>query len=204
MPEQQEETYKVEIEIEVTTLVSCFDLIDAFGGDFEYERVSDLIGAILKSLVLSSQQDKMVPTYSTTDLIARLKQCLAKTKDAWSTDEPSESDDIKSLIDQQLAEKEEKEEPPPPPLSLPDTSQAEPVPLVDEVKTLTFQELPEGDPLVEEARGENDDVKQAALCFIYSKIPREMWGTPKARDLWQSTILTFKERAHNSLSKPNL
>lgn len=190
MGEQSESA--VEIKIDLPTLVGCFDLIDIGGGDFEAQRTSDIIGKILQTLVLGAREDKIIPTYaSESDLTARLQQCLSRTLDARIDVERPQPDQsaqqLKDIIQEQL---QATSIPPSPQLPLPEVLEEQDK---EENKILLFENLPEGDPLVVEARG--DPVKEAALAFLYSHLPMAAWGTQKAHDLWPRALKKFQERA---------
>ncbi len=179
----------ISITIEDEILVGCYDLLATFGGDPEEPTPEKVVSGILKALVLGIQDDKLIPTYdSPNELQSRIELLLPQTE----TDEQIMRIAEKltaNLKDSSAFEALDKKLKEPDLAEMNEDVSLEPAP----ARELTFAELPKDDDLVKEVKGSLS--KQTALCQIYSRLPRDQWGSEKSRQMYQMIL-------DNSSDKP--
>ena len=186
-----EEKMKFEIEVDLYTLTSCFDLLDITGRDWEGESLAQIIGDLLLNMVEGLREEKIVPSYnSDNDIEARLLSCLERTREYEPQKEPisvPEPDTLLGQIEDSMQVPEET-----PQLEIPEQTEEED----NETELLSFSNLPEKDPLVIEAKG--DSLKESALVNVYVQLSQELWGSDKARSIWMRTLKNLGKHSSES------
>ncbi len=167
------------ISIKDDVLVGCYDLISVFGGETEDNSPEAVVSAILEALIDGIQEDGLISVYEhEEELQARLEFFIP------SLNRENEVQKIAKQVTAELAGSEsfesiQKKLEEPNPTEMNEDVSVDPT----SVKELAFSELPKDDELVKEAKGSLS--KQRALCLIYSRLPREQWGSDKSREMYQ-------------------
>ena len=168
------------------TIAGCIDLQTIFVGEPDDDPIEKILQDVFKTLINGLVDDEVITAYETEEEAEkRISPYFAQLKETMKEVE-GEKEEIKSFLENQgktdagpsMLSPEEEETP----------SSSEEQPLIN--PNLTFESLPPEDPLVKKVTG--DERMQELLTILYSQIPRQFWGTDKAREFLELSIKEAK------------
>ena len=168
------------------TIAGCLDLQTTFVGEPDDEPVEKILQDVFSTLINGLVDDEVITAYETEEEAEkRISPYFRELKETMKEAE-GEVEEIASFLENQG-----KIEADPPALpteeeAAPSTSEEQP--LIN--PNLTFESLPSDDPLVKKVTG--DERMQELLVLLYSQIPRQFWGTDKAREFLELSIKEAK------------
>lgn len=163
------------------TIAGCIDIIEAFTGEPEDDPIEVILQNVFKTLIVGLVEDGVIKLYDTDEeaeerispYFEHLGELREKTKGELAEIEATMSGENKVSEDNLLEGIEVKE-----------AEETEESQTINE--NLTFESLPPDDPLVVKVSG--DERMQNALVLLYSQIPRQFWGTEKAKEFLQHSL----------------
>ncbi len=214
------------ISLEGDVLLGCYDMLSVYGGDPSSENMEVIVSEVLKALIRGLRDDNFIPSYeSQIEILERLQALFPNqtlslnlkgsgsigSEGSLTTILPEAVEEVAKSVQKVLEEGENfsviRKDVETDVASLsPEENEGEESSKSSEKEepTLVFSQLPgltkDKDPLVKEATG--DSTKESALVEVYSMIPQELWGTSRARNMWES-LLSHKERQKEGEKEEN-
>ena len=167
------------------TIAGCLDLQTIFVGEPDDEPIEKILQDVFKTLINGLVDDEVISAYETEEEAEkRIAPYFKELKETMKEAE-GEVEEIESFLENQG-----KTDAGTPVFSLEEdkASSLEEQPLIN--PNLTFETLPSDDPLVKKVTG--DERMQELLVLLYSQIPRQFWGTDKAREFLELSIKEAK------------
>ena len=167
------------------TIAGCLDLQKMFVDESDDEPIEKILQDVFKTLINGLVDDEVISAYETEEEAEkRIAPYFKELKETMKKSE-GEVEEIESFLENQgktdagtpVFSPEEDE-----------ASSPEEQPLIN--PNLTFESLPSDDPLVKKVTG--DERMQELLVLLYSQIPRQFWGTDKAREFLELSIKEAK------------
>ena len=163
------------------TIAGCVDIIETFTGEPENDPIEVILQNVFKTLVIGLVEDGVIKLYDTDEeaeerispYFKHLKELRNKTKGELAEIDAVMSGE-KQVNEDNLVEK----------LEVTEVEKTEESQTINE--NVTFESLPPDDPLVVKVSG--DERMQNALVLLYSQIPRQFWGTEKAKEFLQHSL----------------
>ena len=205
------------IDLSVGTLVGCVDILEGFGQPIYGKDFSALVTEVLNGIILGYQKDGQIPIYK--DEAALGTRFLAVLEDLGTLPETNQRYIQEADVDTALKEIRRREDedienqlasirqPLLPPNTTSTTStegntgegesreknegNGENEGEEDSTKSVSFDNIPDKDPLKQKA---STDIEKAALSFVYTNIPHELWGTDKADGFWRKAVRNFEKK----------
>ncbi len=168
------------------TIAGCLDLQKLFVDEPDEDPIEKVLQDVFGTLINGLIDDEVITAYETEEEAEkRIAPYFKELKETMKEAE-GEVEEIESFLENQG-----KTDAGPPMLS---TEEEAPPPTSEEQPlinpNLTFESLPSDDPLVKKVTG--DERMQELLVLLYSQIPRQFWGTDKAREFLELSIKEAK------------
>ena len=179
------------IRAKVSTIVSAYDCMDAFGGSTAGRGIGSILISVLDSCMDSLRRDGLLPLRTDEEIAEKFGEITGTNmQPTVSLTAPSFSRNLDiRQISSEIAENIQTEpEEPEPEIYTPQSEEFSigelPVekPLADRI----FER--QDDPLIKEASESNDDGWKDALIRTYKTLPESLWGSDTARTLYNANL----------------
>ena len=179
------------IRAKVSTIVSAYDCMDAFGGSTAGRGIGSILISVLDSCMDSLRRDGLIPLRTDEEIAEKFGEITGTSmQPTVSLTAPSFSRNLDiRQISSEIAENIQTE-----------PEESEPEIYTPQSEEFSIGELPvekpledriferQDDPLIKEASESNDDGWKDALIRTYKTLPESLWGSDTARTLYNANL----------------
>ena len=179
------------IRAKVSTIVSAYDCMDAFGGSTAGRGIGSILISVLDSCMDSLRRDGLIPLRTDEEIAEKFGEITGTSmQPTVSLTAPSFSRNLDiRQISSEIAENIQTE-----------PEESEPEIYTPQSEEFSIGELPvekpledriferQDDPLIKEASESNDDGWKDALVRTYKTLPESLWGSDTARTLYNANL----------------
>ena len=178
------------IRAKVSTIVSAYDCMDAFGGSVAGRGIGSVLVSVLDSCMDSLRRDGLIPLRTDDEIAERFGDIAGiNVQPTVSLPAPSFSRNLDiRQISSEIAENIETEPEDQPEIYTPQSEEFSigDVPVEKPLEDRIFERR--DDPLLKEASESNTDGWKEAIIKTYKTIPESLWGSDTARTLYNANL----------------